>query len=273
MQKVREIISNIVVLFLKLAHDNSLSPANCNLLGGFHARTIEQQIRRPTQSTCWQCKVCGRHRTAGFVLGRLGRLFDELCTTIHDSIQTTSKQKSQVILRTIQNILEPSQSILESLKLSSSLYPRIEQGKQSNCEDPFGNLYQECALLQTTVHCPLWQPLPLPKIAKHLCLVRLVLIPRLLQTVILYGKCCAPTERCGTPRFKTKRKRSTPKEKITNHNNHSKYDPLHCRGGPIKQQLERSPHYSTNNVQTSVAYNNPNQHCAHVNLATCCDSQ
>ena len=43
--------------------------------------------------------------------------------------------------------------------------------------------------------------------------------------------------------------------------------------GPLKQQLDRGPHYSTNNVQENVVYNNPNQHCAPRNRATYCDSQ
>ena len=38
--------------------------------------------------------------------------------------------------------------------------------------------------------------------------------------------------------------------------------------------IEREgPHYTTNNVQTNVTYNNPNQHCTPKNPATCCDSQ
>ena len=39
--------------------------------------------------------------------------------------------------------------------------------------------------------------------------------------------------------------------------------------GPMKTTIP----ISTNNVQESAIYNNPNQPCAPVNPATCCDSQ
>ena len=43
--------------------------------------------------------------------------------------------------------------------------------------------------------------------------------------------------------------------------------------GPLNNINERGPHYTTINVQASVSYNNPNQHCAPRTPATCCDSQ
>ena len=101
--------------------------------------------------------------------------------------------------------------------------------------------------------------------------------PNLQQTGIVplgsETKCCAPTEQCGTPRFETRRQRISPKKKRLQSTPITTHNPLHCGGGPIQQQLERAPHYSTHNVQTSVAYNNPNQHCTPRNPATCYDSQ
>ena len=43
--------------------------------------------------------------------------------------------------------------------------------------------------------------------------------------------------------------------------------------GPLNNINERGPHYTTNNVQSSVVYNNPSQHCAARTPATYYDSQ
>ena len=47
-------------------------------------------------------------------------------------------------------------------------------------------------------------------------------------------------------------------EKITIHTNHSKYTRYIAGLGPLNNINERGPHYTTNNVQSSVVYNNPN---------------
>ena len=85
--------------------------------------------------------------------------------------------------------------------------------------------------------------------------------------------CCAPPQRCSTPKIETRRQLYTPKEKITMHTNSPIYNPLRCRVGPLNNIKREDSHYTTNNVQTSVAYNNPKWHCAPMSLATCCDSQ
>ena len=61
-----------------------------------------------------------------------------------------------------------------------------------------------------------------------------------------------------------------PNEKMLQYTPITKYTHYIVGVGPLKQQLERGPHYSTNNVQTSVAYNNPNQHCGPRTPATRC---
>ena len=66
---------------------------------------------------------------------------------------------------------------------------------------------------------------------------------------------------------------SNPKRKDYKPHQSTKYNPLYCGGGSIKQQLERGPHSPPINVQKSVAYNNPNQHCTPANLATYYNSQ
>ena len=84
------------------------------------------------------------------------------------------------------------------------------------------------------------------------------------------NQCCAPAVRCGTAQDQTREQRIQPKEKMLQTHQSPNINPLHCVGGPIKQQLERGPHYSTNNVQTCVMYNNPNQYCAPRTPAICC---
>ena len=104
-----------------------------------------------------------------------------------------------------------------------------------------------------------------------------VLLPSLLRVGIAplgsETRCCAPVVRCGTAQDQTREQRIQPKEKMLQTHQSPNINPLHCGGGPIKQQLERGPHYSTNNVQTSVVYNNPNQYCAPRTPAICCAGQ
>ena len=50
----------------------------------------------------------------------------------------------------------------------------------------------------------------------------------------------------------------TQNKKITIHTNHSKSTRYIAGVGPLNNINERGPHYTTNNVQSSVVYNNPN---------------
>lgn len=83
--------------------------------------------------------------------------------------------------------------------------------------------------------------------------------------------CCALAMRCGMPKIRTNRRCFIPKKDYNRHEDYQ-FNPLDCGGGPIKTaHSERLP-FTTNNVQESVLYNNPNQTCALADLATCCGS-
>ena len=101
-----------------------------------------------------------------------------------------------------------------------------------------------------------------------------VLLPSLLEVGVAplgsKTKYCAPARRCSTTQDQTREQRIHPKEKMLQYTPITKYTRYIAGVGPLKQQLERGPHYSTNNVQRSVAYNNPNEHCASKTPATRC---
>ena len=85
-------------------------------------------------------------------------------------------------------------------------------------------------------------------------------------------KCCAPAGWWGTAQDQTREHRSTQNEKITIHTNHQ-VDTRYIAGvGPLNNINERGPHLPPVNVQSSVLYNNPNQHCAPRTPATRCAS-
>ena len=140
------------------------------------------------------------------------------------------------------------------------------------------NTLHAAACCKSTICAPIWSSARAhPTHAATRVFLHCVLLPSLLQVgntpLGFETKCCAPAVRCGTPKTKTREQWLTPNEKMLQYTPITKYTRYIAGGGPIKEHQQERPPYTTINVQESVTYNNPNQHCAPGTPAICCAGQ